>query len=62
MFNALISDLFPGVEIPKTDSGELLEAIEFVTLQQGLQVMPKVTLKAVQVCFHIIGNLETMHD
>ena len=49
LFSALISDLFPGEVIPMTDFGEMLKAIEQVTLEQGLQVKKEVTLKAIQL-------------
>ena len=49
LFQALISDLFPGEIIPKQDYGELLQAIEAVTLEQGLQIKPECTLNAIQL-------------
>jgi len=49
LFQALISDLFPGREIPTQDYGELKQAIEEVTVEQGLQVKDKCTLKVIQL-------------
>eukprot|EP01052_Picozoa_sp_SAG31_P002976 SAG31_NODE_109_length_24587_cov_111.480848_7_plen_3254_part_00 len=49
LFNALISDLFPGEIIPDNDYGDLLRAVEDVTRESGLQVKPECTLKAIQL-------------
>ena len=49
LFQALISDLFPGEVIPDNDYGELLKAVEEVTAESGLQVKPECTLKAIQL-------------
>jgi dynein heavy chain len=49
LFQALISDLFPGEVIPANDYGELLRAIQEVTAESGLQVTPACTLKAIQL-------------
>ena len=55
LFQALISDLFPGEVIPTQDYGELLQAIESVTADnnlwggEALQVKKECTLKAIQL-------------
>ena len=49
LFQALLSDLFPGEVIPDNDYGELLAAVEEVTLESGLQVTNACTLKAIQL-------------
>ena len=40
LFQAILSDLFPGVEIPEHDYGRFQEEIESVTEKRGLQVEP----------------------
>lgn len=37
-FQAILQDLFPGVEIPNHDYGKLQSAIEDCILAKGLQV------------------------
>jgi len=49
LFNALISDLFPGVEAPAVDYGPLQVAIREEMERQGLQPVPSIILKAIQV-------------
>jgi dynein heavy chain len=49
LFQALISDLFPGEVIPANDYGDLLRSVEEVTLEAGLQLKPECTLKAIQL-------------
>lgn len=49
LFQALISDLFPGEVIPDNDYGELLAAVQEVTVENGLQVTDASTLKAIQL-------------
>ena len=39
LFQAILSDLFPGVEIPDHDYGRFQEEIESVTDKRGLQVV-----------------------
>ena len=39
LFQAILSDLFPGVEIPEHDYGRFQEEIESVTEKRGLQVV-----------------------
>ena len=41
-------------ELPEGDGGEPAVRLR---VQEGLQTAP-----GLMVCFHIIGNLETMHD
>jgi dynein heavy chain len=49
LFNALITDLFPSEVIPVSPAGELQAAIEYCTKEDGLQVLPRVALKALQL-------------
>ena len=48
LFNALMSDLFPGVEPPVVDYGQLQEAIEAEMRAAGLQLVPSIIRKAIQ--------------
>ena len=38
LFQAILSDLFPGVEIPSHDYGKLQQAIEDAIIKKDLQV------------------------
>jgi dynein heavy chain len=38
LFNGIISDLFPGTEIPVIDNEDLTDAVQAQFLEQGLQV------------------------
>jgi dynein heavy chain len=49
LFMALLSDLFPGVELPSSEGGELRAALEQELLAQGLQVVPEFLSKIIQV-------------
>ena len=49
LFMALLSDLFPGVELPSSDGGELRTALEAELLAAGLQVVPDFLTKIIQV-------------
>ena len=60
LFNALCGDLFPGVEMPIVDYGDLLTAIKDNLTAQGLQHNATVILKIIQTfeanaCRH--GNM-----
>ena len=48
LFMALLSDLFPGVELPSGEGGELRAALEAELTAQGLQVVPEFVTKIVQ--------------
>ena len=48
LFNALMSDLFPGTDVPTVDYGKLQEAIEEELAERGLQVVPAVVFKCIQ--------------
>lgn len=48
LFNALMSDLFPGTDVPTVDYGKLQEAIEEELSERGLQVVPAVVFKCIQ--------------
>lgn len=49
LFNALLSDLFPGVELPQKESDVLRKAIEQELVGHGLQVINDFVLKILQV-------------
>merc|ERR1719403_594526 len=40
LFKAILSDLFPGVEIPEHDYGQFLQVIKECTAKRKLQVIP----------------------
>lgn len=46
---AVLSDLFPGVEIPEHDYGRFKEEIEDVILKRGLQIVPAQIMKIIQL-------------
>lgn len=50
LFMALLSDLFPGVEVPTAEGGELKAALEADLKAHGLQVVPEYMTKIIQVC------------
>ena len=49
LFQAILQDLFPGVEIPEHDYGRLQSEIEKVALDRGLQVVESQTKKIIQL-------------
>ena len=49
LFAAIVQDLFPGVEIPPNEYGELLEALEEEIVKAGLQKVPKFIGKVIQM-------------
>lgn len=49
LFMALLSDLFPGVELPTAEGGELRAALEVDLKAHGLQIMPEFLAKIIQV-------------
>ena len=49
LFAAIVQDLFPGVEIPDNDYGELQVALEEEIDRQGLQKVPKFIGKVIQM-------------
>ncbi|XP_076458174.1 dynein axonemal heavy chain 3-like [Babylonia areolata] len=49
LFNGIISDLFPGVELPKTDYGEFMEALKNNCTKKHLQPVPWFLDKIVQL-------------
>jgi len=46
---AVLQDLFPGVDIPEHDYGRLWEEIENVVVARGLQVVADQVLKVIQL-------------
>lgn len=49
LFNALLSDLFPGLELAPKESDHLRKAIEDDLVSRGLQIVPAFILKIIQV-------------
>ncbi|XP_028414460.1 dynein heavy chain 6, axonemal-like [Dendronephthya gigantea] len=49
LFRAILSDLFPGREIPDHDYGKLQSTIEDCLLEQKLQVVPAMVKKTIQL-------------
>ena len=50
LFEGIISDLFPGVELPKPDFGVFLEALKENIAKRKLQAVPWFIDKIIQVC------------
>jgi len=48
LFNALMSDLFPGTDVPVVDYGKLQEALEEEMRARNLQLVPSVIFKCIQ--------------
>ncbi|KAF5287317.1 hypothetical protein FQR65_LT02190 [Abscondita terminalis] len=48
LFKGILSDLFPGVELPVQDYGQFQLAIEYGMLKQGLQVEQAMVRKVIQ--------------
>ena len=49
LFSALVQDLFPSVEIPAVDYGELQKAIEQVISEHKKQLVPEFITKVIQL-------------
>ena len=49
LFEAIVSDLFPGVEVPEVEQGILARAIIEALEEQNLQCVDKFVLKIVQM-------------
>lgn len=49
LFMALLSDLFPGVELPQSDGGSLRRAIEAELRENNLQIVSEYIVKIIQV-------------
>ncbi|KAI8820875.1 dynein heavy chain and region D6 of dynein motor-domain-containing protein [Fimicolochytrium jonesii] len=49
LFNGIISDLFPGIELPKIDYGDLLEALHTSCNKMGLQPEESFISKCIQL-------------
>ena len=49
LFNGIISDLFPGVELPQPDFGVFLDALKENIAKRNLQAVPWFIEKIVQV-------------
>lgn len=49
LFRAILSDLFPGKEIPDHDYGKLQATIEECLLKKGCQVVPSMVKKTIQL-------------
>lgn len=53
LFNGLINDLFPSLEVPKAKNQTLFEAIEATLKEHDYQVMPDQVDKVMQVCLDV---------
>ena len=49
LFTGIISDLFPGVKLPDPDYGSLMEMMNMVTVDMGLQTVSVFMMKAIQL-------------
>lgn len=49
LFQNIISDLFPGVEVPANDYGDLATAIRWILTDRKLQVPDTFVLKVIQL-------------
>ncbi|KAK9398329.1 dynein heavy chain 2 axonemal [Crotalus adamanteus] len=49
LFNAIIQDLFPGIECPVIDYGKLKEVLEGELREMGLQTIPFTLMKVIQL-------------
>eukprot|EP00961_Rhodomonas_salina_P210143 2837303-Rhodomonas_salina.1 len=49
LFSGIISDLFPGVDLPEANYGSLMEMMNKQTLAMGLQCVPTFMQKAIQL-------------
>ena len=49
LFFGIVNDLFPGVEVPYQDMGDLQVTVEEVMEERGLQRVPKVVKKIIQL-------------
>ncbi|KAL7983007.1 hypothetical protein Chor_013613 [Crotalus horridus] len=49
LFNAIIQDLFPGIECPVIDYGKLKEVLEGELREMGLQTIPFTIMKVIQL-------------
>jgi dynein heavy chain len=49
LFNGILSDLFPGVQRPKIDYGDLMKSLTYCTEKRGLQPVPPFMTKALQL-------------
>ncbi|CRK89849.1 CLUMA_CG003435, isoform A [Clunio marinus] len=49
LFKGILNDLFPGIELPVSEYGELQEAIEFCMKARNLQTLPALVTKCIQL-------------
>eukprot|EP00961_Rhodomonas_salina_P109652 1475915-Rhodomonas_salina.2 len=54
LFNAIVQDLFPGVEVPKQDTGQLYGMITCCFEEKKLSVNDVVMQKAIQL-YEVLG-------
>jgi dynein heavy chain len=54
LFNAIVQDLFPGVEVPKQDTGQLYAEIEACLSEKNLIVNDYIMTKEIQL-YEVIG-------
>jgi hypothetical protein len=53
LFSGIISDLFPGTEVPVIDNEDLTVAVEAQFLEQGLQVKRCITLTYINLLYFL---------
>ena len=49
LFKGILSDLFPGVELPSIEYGELQRTVEFCMTKRNLQTVPALVTKCIQL-------------
>ncbi|XP_050084093.1 dynein axonemal heavy chain 6 [Anopheles aquasalis] len=49
LFNGILSDLFPGVELPEPERGDLQKSIEQCMVERNLQPVPEMVRKTLQL-------------
>eukprot|EP00931_Biecheleriopsis_adriatica_P052316 TRINITY_DN3041_c0_g1_i3.p1 TRINITY_DN3041_c0_g1~~TRINITY_DN3041_c0_g1_i3.p1 ORF type:complete len:5045 (+),score=1273.98 TRINITY_DN3041_c0_g1_i3:2025-15137(+) len=49
LFKGIIGDLFPGVELPPSNAGKLMAAIDMIAEKKGLQATQPFTTKVIQL-------------
>ena len=49
LFQRIVSDLFPGIDVPYVDYGKLQEAIKETLISDGLETVPSFVHKVIQV-------------
>ena len=60
LFNAIVQDLFPAINIPDLDFGELEHAINHSLQTNNLQIVDKFVIKVIQLYETIISRFGVM--